>query len=80
MIAKTMPFSLGQKLQRTHVSKKIIAANEVMQHATNPCLFSSCGEGCDVQFLLFPICSHCIPIKFLNMFPIAPHFISHPLP
>jgi hypothetical protein len=37
MITKTMPFSLGQKLQRKHVSKKILAANEVMQHARHVC-------------------------------------------
>jgi len=57
-------------------------------------VFVSFGVRGGVGFLLFSTCSHEIPIRFsmgfqhnievpnvfLNMFPIAPHFISYPLP
>jgi hypothetical protein len=33
-----------------------------------------------VGFLLFSICSHQVLNVFLNVFPIAPHFIPNPSP
>jgi hypothetical protein len=49
MITKTMPFA------KNTCKQKILAANEVMQHATTHVCFPFVGQGRDVQFVLFPM-------------------------